>query len=41
MELTVSTLRDILNNALDQLEDYNDSDVVSTKTNTHFVDMPL
>lgn len=41
MELTVSTLRNILNNALDQLEDYNDSDVVSTKTNTYFVDMPF
>lgn len=41
MELTVSMLRNILENALDQLEGYNDSDVVSAKTNTHFVDMPF
>lgn len=41
MELTVSKLRSILNNALDQLEDYNDSDVVSTKSNTYFVNTPF
>ena len=41
MELTVGKLIRILNNALEQLEDYDDSDVVSTKTNTYFVDMPF
>lgn len=41
MELTVGKLIRILNAALEQLEDYNDSDVVSTKTNTSFVDMPF
>ena len=41
MELTVGKLIRMLNDALEQLEDYDDSDVVSTKTNTYFVNMPF
>lgn len=41
MELTVGKLIRILNDALEQLEDYDDSDVVLTKSNTYFVNTPF
>ena len=40
MELTVRRLREMLEEALEQLDDYDDSDIVDTSPNTYGVSVP-